>query len=101
KLNITGGKIVADGGVGVLMRGGSASITGGTIIATGTGEGKVGDSTVLSGHYGVLYDTQSGYPGLGDDSAVSISGSASVSAVDDCIAVRANAGEDENDRVVV
>lgn len=101
KLNITGGKIVADGGVGVLMRGGSASITGGTIIATGSGEGKVGDSTILSGHYGVLYDTQSGYPGLGDDSAVSISGSASVSAVDDCIAVRANAGEDENDRVVV
>lgn len=100
-LNITGGTIVADGGVGVLMRGGSASITGGTIIATGTGTGKVGDSTILSGHYGVLYDTQSGYPGLGDDSAVSISGSASVSAVDDCIAVRANAGEDENDRVVV
>lgn len=31
-LNITGGTIVADGGVGVLMRGGSASITGGTIM---------------------------------------------------------------------
>lgn len=100
-LNINGGTIVSTNGVGVLMRGGSANITGGTIIARGSGEGKVGDSTVLSGHYGVLYDTQSGYPGLGDDSAVSISGSASVSAVDDCIAVRANAGEDENDRVVV
>lgn len=100
-LNITGGTIVADGGVGVLMRGGSADITGGTIIATGSGEGKVGDSTVLSGHYGVLYDTQSGYPGLGDDSAVSISGSASVTADDACVAVRANAGEGENHRVVV
>lgn len=100
-LNITGGTIVADGGVGVLMRGGSANITGGTIIATGTGAGKVGDSTILSGHYGVLYDTQSGYPGLGDDSAVSISGSASVSAVDACVAVRTSVAGGENDRVVV
>lgn len=100
-LNITGGTIVSTNGVGVLMRGGSASITGGTIIARGTGEGKVGDSTVLSGHYGVLYDTQSGYPGLGTDSAVSVSGSASVSADDACIAVRTNVAEGENDRVVV
>ena len=101
KLNITGGTIVADGGVGVLMRGGSASITGGTIIATGTGTGKVGDSTILSGHYGVLVDTESHYVGLAEDDKVEISGSASVSADDACIAVRANAGEDENDRVVV
>lgn len=100
-LNITDGTIVSTNGVGVLMRGGSANITGGTIIAHGTGEGRVGDSTVLSGHYGVLYDTQSGYPGLGTDSAVSVSGSASVSAEDACIAVRANVAGSENHRVVV
>lgn len=100
-LNITGGTIVSTNGVGVLMRGGSANITGGTIIAHGTGEGKVGDSTVLSGHYGVLYDTQSGYPGLGTDSAVSVSGSASVSADDACVAVRTSVAEGENHRVVV
>ncbi len=100
-LNITDGTIVSTNGVGVLMRGGSANITGGTIIAHGTGEGKVGDSTVLSGHYGVLYDTQSGYPGLGTDSAVSVSGSASVSADDACVAVRTSVAGGENDRVVV
>lgn len=100
-LNINGGTIVSTNGVGVLMRGGSANITGGTIIAHGTGEGKVGDSTVLSGHYGVLVDTESHYVGLAEDDKVEISGSASVSADDACIAVRANAGEDENDRVVV
>lgn len=100
-LNINGGTIVSTNGVGVLMRGGSANITGGTIIARGTGEGKVGDSTVLSGHYGVLVDTESHYVGLAEDDKVEISGSASVSAEDACIAVRANAGEDENDRVVV
>lgn len=100
-LNITGGTIVSTNGVGVLMRGGSANITGGTIIAHGTGEGRVGDSTVLSGHYGVLYDTQSGYPGLGTDSAVSVSGSASVTADDACVAVRTSVEGGENGRIVV
>lgn len=100
-LNITGGTIVADGGVGVLMRGGSADITGGTIIATGTGEGKVGDSTVLSGHYGVLVDTESHYVGLAADDKVEISGSASVTADDACVAVRTSVEGGENGRIVV
>lgn len=44
-LNISGGTIYADSGVGVLMRAGDANITGGTIIAAGekTTSGYVGD----------------------------------------------------------
>lgn len=107
-INIAGGtmisKLITSGYItcGVYHpQSGTLNITGGTIIARGTGEGKVGDSTVLSGHYGVLYDTQSGYPGLGTDSAVSVSGSASVSADDACVAVRTSVAEGENDRIVV
>ena len=43
-LNMTGGTIYADNGVGILMRAGDANITGGTITATGTGAGYVGDN---------------------------------------------------------
>lgn len=77
-LNVSGGTIYADGGVGILMRAGSANITGGEIIATGNGSGKVGDSTVLNGHYGILFDTSSNYPGMTAEDVVKISGTASV-----------------------
>lgn len=63
KLNITGGTIYADGGVGVLMRGGTMNMTGGEIIATGTDEGWVGDKKFNIGSYGVLVDDNANYPG--------------------------------------
>ena len=45
KLTISGDvDIYADGGVGVLMRAGTAEITGGTITGTGTAAGWVGDN---------------------------------------------------------
>ena len=101
-LNIKGGTIVSTNGVGVLMRGGSANITGGAIIATGTGEGWVGDSKVtLDNHYGVLYDTQSGYPGLQAEDKVTIGGNASITAAAPCVGVRTDAADGEKNRVVV
>ena len=101
-LNINGGTIVSTNGVGVLMRGGSANITGGTIIAHGTGEGCVGDSKVtLDNHYGVLYDTKSGYPGLQAEDKVTIGGSASITADAPCVGIRTDAADGEKNRVVV
>lgn len=42
--NISGGTIVANNGVGILMRNGELNVTGNpTIVATGTGAGQVGD----------------------------------------------------------
>ena len=62
-LNISGGKIVALSGCGVLMRGGKLNLTGGEIIATGDASftGKVGDSRVVVGTSGVVYDYDAGY----------------------------------------
>ena len=86
-LNISGGTIYADGGVGVLMRAGDANITGGSIIATGTASGKVGDSMNIQNCYGIVYDETSNYPGMTDADIVTVSGNASVKADADSEAV--------------
>ena len=78
-LNISGGTIFADGGVGVLMRAGDANITGGDISATGNVNGKVGDSQIVVGSYGVVFDDRSGYPGKEEKDTVAITGDAKVS----------------------
>ena len=61
ELNISGGTIYADGGVGLLMRGGTATISNGVIAATGTASGKVGDSKVIANCYAVQLDGASNY----------------------------------------
>lgn len=64
KLNIEeGAKIYANGGVGVLMRGGTLSMTGGEIVATGDKDltGKVGDSRVVVPTSGIVFDDYAGY----------------------------------------
>ena len=63
-LRISGGTIYADGGVGILMRSGDLSMTGGKVIATGTAQGKVGDSKIIANCYGIQVDTESNYPGV-------------------------------------
>lgn len=63
-LNITGGTINAVDGVGVLMRSGQMTMTGGEIAATGdaTKTGTVGDSRVVVGRSGVVIDRDASYP---------------------------------------
>lgn len=60
-LNVNGGTVYADNGVGILMRGGELNMTGGNVIATGTSSGKVGDSTTIQNCYGIQIDCESGY----------------------------------------
>lgn len=79
KLTITGGEIYADGGAGVLMRAGSADITGGTIIATGTASGGVGDKNIAVPSSGIVVErTRPDYPGAKPEDVVNISGDAVV-----------------------
>ena len=73
-LNITGGKFQITNGVGVLVRAGSANITGGEIVTTGSVNGKVGDSQIIEGCFGVVYDTVSKYPGAVDADKVAVGG---------------------------
>lgn len=78
-LNISGGTIYADNGVGILMRSGALDMTGGTVTATGTASGKVGDSTIIANCYGIQVDSKSDYPGVASIGAT-ISGKATINA---------------------
>lgn len=79
-LNIVGGTIYADGGVGILARAGSANITGGTIIATGSASGWVGDRKFDVPSSGIVVDRAAEYPGALSDDVVNISGDAVIKA---------------------
>ncbi len=61
ELNISAGTINVNNGVGILMRGGQLNMTGGTVIASGTVSGKVGDSNIVQNCYGILVDGNSAY----------------------------------------
>ena len=77
-LNITGGKFQITNGVGLLIRAGSANITGGEIVTTGSVNGKVGDSQIIEGCYGVVYDSVSKYPGAADVDKVAVGGNVKI-----------------------
>ena len=74
-LNISGGEIIANGGAGVVARGGKVNITDGTITATGDSSitGKVGDSRVVVTCSGIVYDKNSKYPAK-DSLEIKVSG---------------------------
>lgn len=77
-LNITGGKFLITNGVGVLIRAGSANITGGEIVTTGSVNGKVGDSQIIEGCFGVVYDTVSKYPGAAAADKITVGNDAKI-----------------------
>ena len=80
ELNISGGKIVALGGAGIVMRGGRLNQTGGEVIASGDANltGKVGDSRVVVGTTGIIFDRDANYYDA-QNATVAISGEAKVS----------------------
>lgn len=63
-LNITGGEIYAEGGVGILMRAGQMHMTGGSLVTTGNATGKVGDSDSKIGCDGIVVEGATNYPGI-------------------------------------
>lgn len=78
ELNITGGTIYADNGVGICIRNGALNISDdATIIATGTEAGKVGDAANQIPGKAVVVDYAKGYNHNNDEKdtrTVSISG---------------------------
>ena len=84
-LTIDGGTLVSENGPGVVVRGGTSNITGGTIIAQGTGGGKCGDANApLIEEVGVAYDFRANYPGENTLHAT-ISGDANISGADGAV----------------
>ena len=97
-LNITGGKFQITNGVGVLVRAGSANIKGGEIVTTGSVNGKVGDSQIIEGCYGIVYDSVSKYPGAADTDKVAVGGDVKIVTDDgnDPVKMRRPEGSNEN-----
>ena len=79
-LNITGGTINVADGVGVLMRGGKMTMTGGEINAKGdvSRTGTVGDARQIIGVSGVVFDRDANYP-YAASTSIKIDGEAKVS----------------------
>ena len=76
-LNIDGGKLISTNGPAVVIRGGASNITGGEIIAQGSGTGKCGDASQQLGAVGIVTDFKSAYPGVANTN-VAISGTVDV-----------------------
>lgn len=76
-LTINGGNITANGGAGIVMRGGEVTINGGNINATGDSSltGKVGDSRIVVGPSAVVMDKAAKYYDA-DNMLLTISGEA-------------------------
>lgn len=101
-LTITGGTIVANGGVGILMRAGGADISGGTIIASGNVNGKVGDSSVQVPSCGIVYDLAANYPSLEKADDAILSGTVSVTGGQGALSILTASGDSEpHDNIVV
>ncbi|WP_080798290.1 InlB B-repeat-containing protein [Arabiibacter massiliensis] len=61
-LDVSSCTVYSHGGVGILMRGGTLNMTGGTVVTTGDAGGKVGDgATVVDACYNVVVDGACGY----------------------------------------
>lgn len=99
-LNITGGKFQIENGVGILVRAGSANITGGEIITTGSVNGKVGDSQIIEGCFGVVYDTFSKYPGAAGTDKIQIGGDVKIVAANGQDAVRMRRAENSTENKI-
>lgn len=94
ELNISAGTINVNSGVGILMRGGQLNMTGGTVIASGTVSGKVGDSNIVQNCYGILVDGNSAYYDY-ENCTAEISGGAVVKAADGVEALMNVPAEDQ------
>ena len=85
-LNITGGTINVADGVGVLMRSGEMTMTGGEINATGDAArtGSVGDAIQKIGVSGVIFDRDANYPAVATTS-IKIDGEAKVNGAKEAV----------------
>ncbi len=85
-LNITGGTINVDDGVGVLMRGGKMTMTGGEINAKGdvSRTGTVGDARQIIGVSGVVFDRDANYPAVAT-TKIKIDGDAKVNGAKEAV----------------
>ena len=101
EITVNDGTFNITGGAGIVARAGQVTVNGGEFNTTGDADavGKVGDSRVVVPCAAIVFDSDAGYPGMTDDSKITVSGGSFTSAVDTVSVV--NTKGDENKRVVV
>ena len=99
EITVNDGTFNITGGAGIVARAGTVTVNGGEFNTTGNVTGKVGDSRVVVPCAAIVFDSDAGYPGMTDDSKITVSGGSFTSAVDTVSVV--NTKGDENKRVVV
>ena len=100
-LTVNGGDFYINNGIGILMRGGEGTITGGTITTTGNASGKVGDSKVLPSCYGAAIDLQAKYPAVDSCRMDITGGTISVEEGVEVVTVMAEEGQNTENRLNV
>ena len=98
-ITVNGGTFNITGGAGIVARAGNVTVTSGKFITTGDATGKVGDSRVVVPCAALVFDSEAGYPGMSDDSKISVTGGNFKSDVDAVKVIQKEA--DSNKRIAI
>lgn len=71
-VTVSGGTFNITGGAGIVARSGTVTVTGGTFNCTGNVTGKVGDSRVVVPCSPIVFDSETNYPSMSDDSKIEV-----------------------------
>ena len=71
-INVTGGTFNITGGAGIVARAGNVTVTNAVFNTTGNATGKVGDSRVVVPCSAIVFDSQSNYPAMNNDSVIHV-----------------------------
>ena len=98
-ITVNGGTFNITGGAGIVARGGQVTVNGGVFNTTGNVTGKVGDSRVVVPCAALVFDSEAGYPGMSDDSKISVTGGNFKSDVDAVQVIQKE--DDSNKRIAI
>ena len=73
-ITVNGGTFNITGGAGIVARGGQVIVTGGVFNTTGNVTGKVGDARVVVKCAAIVFDSAANYPGMDDNSKITVTG---------------------------
>lgn len=101
QITVNGGTFHITGGAGIVARAGQVSVNGGTFICTGNATGKVGDSRVVVPCAALVFDSESNYPALTNESVILVKNGTFTVESGVAVAHAVKAAEDLNPRIVI
>lgn len=101
QITVNGGTFHITGGAGIVARAGQVSVNGGTFICTGNATGKVGDSRVVVPCAALVFDSETNYPALTNESVILVKNGTFTVESGVAVAHAVKAAEDLNPRIVI